>query len=235
MIQGRPKPRDSFFDGTHCIIANSQWTAGIIRQKYDYACDQIIHPPVVSEFKTVDWKQKQFGFVSIGRIAVEKRIEQQIEILEKVRALGHDIHLHIIGPVDNDPYGRMIQKKCHEKPWIKLEGRKTGEEKEHLLTGHRFAIHTRPHEAFGITVAELVKAGCIPFIPNKGGQTEIVPFETLQFESVNEAVSKIDQILKNSEKQQAHIQLLAKQKKKFSANQFCRQVAAVVDHWLAKR
>jgi len=230
-LQGRPKRKISFFDGTHKIIANSKWTASIIKKKYGYMCDDVVYPPVLAEFKNVDWEKKEFGFVSIGRISQEKRIEHQIEILEKVRALGHDVHFHIIGGIQEDPYGRMIKKKCENKPWIRLEGQKSGIEKEKLLTGHKFAIHTCPHEAFGITVAELVKAGCIPFIPNNGGQTEIVPFESLQFESVEEAVGKIDRIIGKEEQQQIHLNLLAKQKENFSVEQFCRQARKIIDGW----
>jgi len=119
-VQGKPKPKESFFDGTHKIIAISKWTAGIIRQKYGYACDAIIYAPVMTVFQSVDWENKEFGFVSIGRIAQEKRVEQQIEILEKVRALDHDIHFHIIGAIGNDPYGRMIKKNAKTRKSKKI-------------------------------------------------------------------------------------------------------------------
>lgn len=234
IINGKAKTAESFFDGSHHIVANSQWSAGVIKGKYGYDCDAIVYPPVVAEFKSVPWDQKEFGFVSIGRISPEKRIEQQIEILEKVRGLGHYLHFHIIGGCGDDPYGRMIRKKCVGKTWITLEGQKSGQEKEKLLTGHRFAIHTRPHEPFGITVAELVEAGCLPFLPNSGGQTEIVPFEQLQFSMSDEAVSKINDLLLNEEKQKSLIKQLDRLKHKFSIHDFCTQARMIVDRCLTK-
>jgi glycosyltransferase involved in cell wall biosynthesis len=231
LIGGKHRNRSSFFNGKDTIISNSHWSAGIIREKYGYSCDGNIYPAVRSEFVQMPWETKGFGFVSIGRIAPEKRIEQQIEILEKVRAFGHDFKFHLIGDIEDDPYGHMIRKMCSDKSWIILEGRKSGAEKEALLTGSRFAIHTRPHEAFGITVAEMVKAGCIPFIPDSGGQTEIVPFEDLQFASTDEAVQKIDALLRDENAQQRVLQKLNGRKNLFSTSQFCTQVRNIVDEW----
>lgn len=235
LIQGKPKPQNSFFDGSHAIIANSKWTAEIIREKYGYACDQIVYPPVLAKYQPVPWADKEYGFVSIGRITQEKRIEQQIDILKKVRALGHDIHFHLIGKIEDDPYGRMVQNKCHDKQWIIMEGQKSGMKKERLLTGHKFAIHTCPHEAFGITVAEFVKAGCIPFIPSSGGQTEIAPFEVLQFASVDEAAKKIDLLLRSEDEQQRVCKYLETRSTKVSAKQFCVQSLEIIEQWLTRR
>lgn len=234
-ISGGARTKDSFFDGAETILSNSLWSAGIINDKYGYVCDGNIYPAVRSEFRVVPWADKAFSFVSIGRVAQEKRIEQQIEILEKVRGLGHDIHFHLIGEIGADPYGRLIRDLCKGKGWIELHGRKSGTDKEALLTGSKFAIHTRPHEAFGITVAELVKAGCIPFIPDSGGQTEIVPCEKLQFASVEDAVQKIDTILRDANLQQVVLRGLELQKSKFSTGQFCAQVRQIVGEWFLRK
>lgn len=233
VLEGGYRCNESFFDGSEYIISNSLWSAKILKEKYNYCCDQNIYPAVVSEFRNVPWENKANTFVSIGRIAPEKRVEQQIDILERVRALGHDICFHLIGGIPDDSYGQMIRNRCRKKSWIRLEGRKNGPEKEQLLTGAKFAIHTRPHEAFGIAVAELVKAGCIPFIPDTGGQTEIVPFEELQFSTVEDAVHKIDDILRNDSAQEQILKKLAGQKPLFSAEQFCEQARAVINNWFA--
>lgn len=221
---GRAKDKADYFNGDEEIIANSQWSAQIIKNRYDYDCDKIIYPAVQDTFKNIPWSKKKTAFFSIGRITPEKRIERQIDILEKVRGLGHDIQFHLIGHVGSDNYGKKIKKKISGKSWIIMEGKKFGPAKERLLTGIKFAIHTRSHEAFGITVAEMVKAGCIPFVPNSGGPTEIVPYKELQFESVEDAIEKIDCVLRDKNKQHDLLQKLEIQKHLFSATQFRRQV-----------
>lgn len=51
-------------------------------------------------------------------------------------------------------------------------------------------------EHFGIGIAESVRAGCLAFVPNGGGQVEIVGKDPdACFESVKDAVFKIERAL----------------------------------------
>lgn len=229
LMKGKTNHLSDFFKGHETIISNSIWSAEIIKQKYSYKCDCNIYPPVQAGFKKVAWENKLFRFVSIGRIAREKRVELQIDILEQVRELGHNIHFSLIGDIGEEPYQQMIKELCVDKNWITLEGHKCGTDKESLLAESKFAIHTRPHEAFGITVAELVRAGCVPFVPDTGGQTEIVPIRELQFSSVSEAVQKIDFILKDEEMQQRILHQLGGKEDLFAVDNFCTQIRQIVN------
>ncbi len=83
-----------------------------------------------------------------------------IRILEKVREAGHDVHLHILGGLDDSPFGARLQELAAPRPWVSLEGRTFGRKKLELMAGHRFGINACENEAFGIAPAELVKAGC---------------------------------------------------------------------------
>ncbi len=113
-----------------------------------------------------------------------------------------------------------------------MEGPKSGKQKEALLTNSKYAIHTRTDEAFGISVAEMVNAGCIPFVPNGGGPTEIVPFRELQFGTVEEAVRKIDFMLGNEEARRQMLTKLKEQEGKFSIERFCERARQIVDSHL---
>jgi glycosyltransferase involved in cell wall biosynthesis len=134
-----------------------------------------------------------------------------VEILRCVRALGHDIHFHIIGGVDHTPYGKAVRRLCsRNSTWVSLEGWKAGEDKEKLLAGHRYAIHARRGEAFGIGVAEMAKAGCLTFVPDEGGPGEIVNAPMLCYDDTADAVHKIDAVLKSTNLQQRlHRRILA--------------------------
>ena len=63
------------------------------------------------------------------------------------------------------------------------------------LTGCRYGIHGREGEAFGIGVAEMVKAGCITFAPAEGGPAEILAHQALLYENDADAVEKISAVL----------------------------------------
>ncbi len=73
---------------------------------------------------------------------------------------------------------RFVQQHAE---WIILEGRVSGMKKAQILSRQRFGIQTRSAEPFGISVAEMVKAGAIVFAPNDGGQAEILNHSDLLF------------------------------------------------------
>ncbi len=227
--------RKSIFSSEDVIVANSRWTAGIIREKYGMN-SEVIYPEVVAEFPVVPAEEKERGFVCIGRISSEKRIEVIIEILKKVRSLGHDIHLHVIGGNDGTAYGEFIRRMCQrESDWIVWERSIFGERKEQLLAAHLFGIHGRSREAFGISVAEMVKAGCITFVPDGGGQVEIVSHEALTYNSVEDAVVKIDAVLRRPSLQIDLIKHLKERGENFSAPRSILHLRAVIEKFLNEK
>lgn len=223
----------NLFSGEDLILANSQWSAGIISDKYGTNVG-VLYPPVFTEFPNVLFESKEMGFVCIGRISPEKRIERIIEILREVRQRGHDIHLHVIGDTDGTAYGKSVEDLCRgQRVWITMEGSRFGEEKANFLSQHRFAIHACQGEAFGISVAEMVKAGCITFVPREGGQAEIVNHESLMYDNVKDAVEKIDTILRKPQQQAELREHLKKQGQRFSTRAFMDGLRAAVERFLS--
>ena len=217
------------------VVANSQWSADLIAEKYGTHCRTVIFPPVGTEFGAKSFKMKKADFVSIGRIAPEKRIELQIKIIEKIRKKGFETCLHLIGDCGEDPYGRRIRSLAADKPWVIMEGRQSGKRKMELLTSCRYALHTRPYEAFGITVAEFVKAGCIPFIPDTGGQTEIVPYPELQFRTEQEAIEKIVSVLESQTRQKDLLTKLKARAELFSVKHFQQEALKFIQKILGEK
>ena len=224
----------NLFSGEDLILANSQWSAGIIRKNYGTDI-HVLYPPVFDEFPKILFDAKEMGFVCIGRISPEKRIERIIEILREVRQREHKIHLHVIGATDETPYGKFVEDLCKAQgDWAIIEGSRFGEEKAKLLSQHRFAIHACQGEAFGVSVAEMVKAGCIVFVPGEGGQAEIVNHASLMYDSAKDAVEKIDAVLRKP-RLQAHLRdHLKKQGAKFSTDAFMDGLRAALQEFIAK-
>ncbi|MBI5641481.1 MAG: glycosyltransferase family 4 protein [Nitrospirae bacterium] len=181
------------------VLANSRWVSSVWKEKYG-ADISILYPPVAGGFPYVSHDSREMGFVCIGRISSEKRIERIVEILSAVRARGHDVHLHVVGSFDDNDYGRQVARTCRDKgEWIKMEGMLIGQEKIDLLSQHRFGIHACQGEAFGIAVAEMVKAGCIPFVPREGGSSEIVDNDLVIYDSTEDAIKKIEHVLSHEQ------------------------------------
>ena len=219
--------RDPLFEDQ--IIANSHWTAQTVQQDCNVECAAAIYPPVWSEFPIVPWEKKEDSFVMIGRISPEKQVEKAISILSAVRKMGHSIKLHLCGQIEDDLYGRRIAGLCQRhSDWVIAEGRVTGERKASILARCRYGIQARSAEPFGISVAEMVKAGEIVFAPHDGGQAEILQCSDLLFASESDAVEKIHRVLQSASLQSAiHSTLLAKTRD-FSTTSFISSVREVV-------
>jgi hypothetical protein len=71
-----------------------------------------------------------------------------------------------------------------------------GEALHEMLRTHRYGINGARTEQFGIAIAEMVAAGMVPFVPNSGGQRELVNEDpAVMFDSTAEAVEKIASVV----------------------------------------
>jgi len=213
-------------------LVNSEWTRRLIKKIY--AIDaQVVYPPVTERFPHISWDKRETGFVCIGRLVPFKKIERTIEILTKLRERSFDIHLHIIGKVEDSYYANKIKQLCDKNSnWCFLEGEIDGQKKLKFIAKHKFGINGCQNEAFGIAVAEMMKAGCIVWVPNGGGQVEIVNNPLLIYENIGDATDKIGQVLKSNVLQVELRQHLATQSKKFSSRRFIAEIKKAVHQFL---
>jgi len=212
------------------FVANSQWTA-IISAPYTTCQPIVIYPPVVANFRDVIWSDRKNEFVSMGRIAPEKKIEDIISIIEQVRALGHEVGLTVFGVFDDSDYAQSIKILTLNKPWIKTPGAIYGEQKSTLLSTFRYGINACTREAFGISTAEMVKVGIIPFVPSQGAQCEIVNNPGLIFNNKQDAVNRIITVLKSESLQQKILQHLQNQALTFSPDLFKQDILKLFESY----
>jgi len=216
-------------------IVNSEWTGKIIKEAYGMD-SRLIYPPVASEFPIIPWNRKENGFVCIGRLVPEKKIDRHIKILGEARKKGWDIHLHIIGESGNLEYINELRGLCkRNSDWVFMEGGIFGRRKLEFIAQHKFGINGCEKEAFGIGVAEMIKAGCIVWVPNGGGQVEIVKHPTLIYNDVDDAVNKIEQVLKSNTTQIELREHLTMQSQKFSTERFTTEMRDVVQQFLKEK
>lgn len=214
-------------------LVNSDWTGGFVERAYGIR-PITIYPPVQSDFPTVPWETRQQGFVCIGRLVENKRVEVVAEIVRRVREAGWDVHLHVVGsPVDSNYSRRIGALRQENSSWMTVEGRLGRDKLVKLVTSHRYGIHGKPDEHFGIGPAEMVKGGCIVFVPDGGGQVEIVGEKVLRYGDVNEAVGKIVHVLRDGNLQNVLRKHLARRAQQFSAEHFMGKIRQVVNQALS--
>jgi glycosyltransferase involved in cell wall biosynthesis len=100
-------------------LTNSAWTALRIAEWYGTKA-QVIHPPVAVERAGLPWEKRIDTFTTIGRIAPVKQIVETIDIIETVRARGHEVSLLICGQRDDGRYERRLREMAAARPWIEL-------------------------------------------------------------------------------------------------------------------
>lgn len=209
------------------FIANSNWTA-YISSPYTKNYPKVIYPAVSASFKIIPLCKRKNEFVMLGRISPEKRIEDAVEIIETIRKNNYNVGLTIYGAFDNSDYSLSIKKLIEHKTWVKAPGAIYGEEKITVLPQFKYGINTCQREAFGISTAEMMKAGIITFVPKEGAQHEMVKCEDLIFNSIADATSKIMSVLDDEDYQNKLSESLIKRSEQFSVENFRTQVNSLL-------
>ena len=213
-------------------LVNSEWTKKLMKETYNVD-SKVVYPPGSKVISSVSWNKKEDGFVCVGKLVPFKQIERIIAILDKVRKKYFDIHLHIIGWEEDSSYTQKIKRLCdRNSSWCFLEGEMFGEKKLRFISKHKFGINGCQNEAFGIAIAEMVMAGCLVFVPNGGGQKEIVMHPDLIYENVDDAVVKIERIIRDSKKQIELREHLKNQGKRFTTEKFIVEIRKIVRQFI---
>jgi glycosyltransferase involved in cell wall biosynthesis len=214
-------------------LVNSDWTRNRVKECYGIDATTV-YPPIPGKFHDIPWNDRENGFVSIGRFCPGKKFEMIIEILAKVRSRIPDIHLHIIGTPspfvgEREYYSKFIKFVKGNYPWVFLHENLSRGELIDLISRHRYGIHANIEEHFGIVVGEMIKAGCIVFVHNSGGQVEIVGGDDrLVYRTEGEAIEKIVRVMGDPDEQMSLIDYLKSRKEIFSMEKFMRSIQEIV-------
>jgi len=209
-------------------LANSTFVAGKIKEVYGVD-SEVLYPPVPGSFPDVPWEQRRSAAVAIGRMHPVKRWDMAIEIVEQARGRGVDLGLTLINQPDDLEYGRQIAAAAATRAWFRIL---TGLPREQLaleVAQHRYGIHTMENEHFGIGPAEMVRAGCIPFVHDSGGPVEIVGrLRELRFRDAAEGAGAIAAVAGDAALQSRMRAVMAQQRELFSVERFCDRLRQLV-------
>jgi len=209
-------------------LVNSNWTRKHIATSYGIK-SVCVNPPASGFFPNLPWEERENGFVCIGRIIPWKLFEKIIEIINTVRSEIQNVHLHIIGIIDEHRYYQQLLQQVQTSPWISLHTNISKEELIKLIVRHRYGIHAMKNEPFGIAVAEMVRGGCIVFVPPNGGPMEIVGGDIrLLYETTEEAVRKILHVMKSHDEQVSLRTFLDSRKELFSPENFILSIQQII-------
>jgi glycosyltransferase involved in cell wall biosynthesis len=203
----------------------------VYRRAYGADLDYVVvHPPARSTFPWVPWERRVDDFVCIARMSPEKRIEEAVRILGEVRRRGHPVRLRILTAGGKWAYTWTIRTLMRRNAdWISIARDLTDEEYRLELARHKYGINAARTEGFGIAVAELINAGCIPFVAGSGGQSEVVGHcDAVRFTTPEEGVERILAVLSDDALQADILGTLRCRQGLFSADRFQREIREIV-------
>lgn len=229
-------PFDDATMRANVTLVNSAWTGALVANVHGIAA-RVVYPPAAGLFRDVPWRERDDGFLCVGRISPEKRIEDVIAVVRRVRARRSAAHLHVAGSDDHAAYARRVRRLARRAgPWVSIDGTLSIEELQRLMTTHRYMLHGMREEHFGMSVAQALRAGCIPFVPDGGGQVEVVGDEPLlRYRSVNDAVDKIETVMASGPLQAEIRARLAARASWFGPERFMDEIRRVVADTLSAR
>ena len=170
------------------IYPTSRYVEKTMRDFYGPFTSTVFYPPTIFECRPGSAERDPLRVNCLGRISPEKRITEIIGIVENARRIsGLPLTLHIGGGLGNDAYSEELRAAAAERDWVVLHGAVYREEKENFLLSGTYAVHAERDEAFGIAVAEYLKAGNIAIVPDEGGSQEVVSVPALTYRDPDEA------------------------------------------------
>lgn len=215
-------------------LANSNWTAAHIRGFLGIEASTL-YPPVLGATPQAAWHDRRRGFVAMGRISPEKDYERVMRVLARVRVRAPDLTLTIIGTWDHKTeryYKSLTALATSLDPggmWIAFRRDLSRDEVSTVLTTTRYGIHGMREEHFGMAPAEMVRAGMIVWVPDGGGQVEIVgDAPSLRFATDDDAVDAILSVIDHPDEEARLREHLAVQGERFSTERFTVAVRDIV-------
>jgi glycosyltransferase involved in cell wall biosynthesis len=219
---------------TNVTLANSNWTAAHVRQFLGVDA-QTLYPPVVGSSSNERWDTRRRSFLALGRISPEKEYERAIRIVAGVRQHDPATTLTIVGTYDAhtrryfedlkriadslDSSGTLVTFKCdiHRA------------ELNQLMASHRYGLHAMRNEHFGMAPAEMASGGMIVWVPDGGGQTEIVgDAADLRYTGEADAIAKIVRVMSDASLERTYRSYLADRSAIFSTERFMQSIRTIV-------
>lgn len=213
-------------------LAVSAWTADGLWNDHGMAA-QVLYPPVVDPGKGLPWSERTDTFLCVGRFHGSKRFELVVSILARARAWIPDLRLHIVGAnVDAEYTRRLVAMKRRFSDWITVDQDLTQSQLLALMRRCRYGIHAMEYEHFGMSVAEMARAGCIVFVHNSGGQVEAVGgTPEVLWRTPDEAVSRIRTVVQDPRLQEDLSRRLQSHAARFSTERFVQELRGIVDDY----
>ncbi len=164
------------------VVGQSKNTLSNMQAYYTPEIEGIRIPLGINRPEAVNPKREEFGFsdkeflfVTVGRLVARKAINQLINIMSNFK--GKPVHLLVVG---SGPQEQTLQDKASElgiESQIHFMGHVSDHAKQKILNISDVFVSTSQHEGFGIVYLEAMAAGLPVICYDYGGQTDFLDNE----------------------------------------------------------
>ncbi len=218
------------------IYVPSQYAADTMRTFFGPFNCTVFYPPTSFDIPPMDVERDPLRVIYLGRIQQEKGISEIVGIVERARSLsGRNIQLHLAGPLTPGAYTEKLKLDVAKKEWVQLVGPVYGQEKAAFLLGGTYAIHAERDEAFGISITEYLKAGCIAIVPDEGGTPEVVGVPALTYHTDEDAAKILAHLLNDEAFRREQMDRCKKRAESFSFERYLETQNKILDSILEGR
>lgn len=196
----------NFYAGTNTLrrrnnvtMTNSEFMGDILAQ-CGYKNVEVLYPGLLdlSEFDPAAPKKNQI--FSLGRIEPDKYTLELVSLYARLHAVAPDVKFIICGLTGSDAYLRQVKDEINRlgvPAELRLDLDRA--DVKQLISESAYYINPKPFEHFGIATVEAISAGCIPFLHNSGGNSELVKDKKLLYDTADELVTAFKWVTSNKE------------------------------------
>ena len=225
------------------VITNSEFSRRAISSAFGLDNICIFSPPIdIETFRNVALisygdNERNHVILVISRIAPHKQIENAIKLAKILKANNIAKEMKIVGNLYSyfcDYYSELKQiiLNLGLSDYIKFEINASLDRLLCIMRESGVYFHPMIGDHFGMTVAEVMAAGLIPVVPNKGGPAEFVP-QQYQFETIEQAAKIIAYILNRLQKKERI--KIGDDIDKFSNSHYIKRFKLLVEELISNR
>jgi glycosyltransferase involved in cell wall biosynthesis len=209
------------------VLVNSAFTRGRLARVHPEpaARAHVVFPPCVSQYRmAIEESPKRHDVVSVGTFS---RGKGQLDVLQLAER-NRDLRFVLVGSVWDRRYAQRCLDFTRARHLANAElvlnaGRPR---LEAILDGSRVYLHLKADEGFGISTVEAMARGCVPLVPDSGGQREVVPLPELRYPLGSDIGAQLRRLVRlDTATRQGYVRALRSHAANFSVEMFRYRVA----------
>ncbi|MEM1618585.1 MAG: glycosyltransferase [Desulfurococcaceae archaeon] len=220
------------------VLANSSWTAKLIKETYGLNAE-VLHPPVDVDYYSYEGGGKERIIVTTSRITPEKNLH----LLPRVASKLPNYEWYLVGSTGYSRIEKYLAKRIVNR--IEHEKRKHNawnfhvvmdlprRELRELLQRATFYVHPLFPEHFGIAVVEAMSAGAIPVVYRDGGAwLDVVSDVSMElgYMELDEIPVVVKRIESNTDKLKRLREEVMRKSKQFKREVFRERFAVILEN-----